>query len=77
MTMVLAVLDPHRHELTLVDAGHPPAYLYQAGKAIEAVEEAHMRLPLGVMDDAEYLQVTHRFTRATGWCFTQTAFPKR
>ena len=27
VTLVLAVLDPQRHELTLVDAGHPPAYL--------------------------------------------------
>ena len=29
-----------RHELTLVDAGHPPAYLQHAGKVIQAVDEA-------------------------------------
>ena len=59
VTLVLAVLDPQRHELTLVDAGHPPAYLQHAGKVIQAVDEANARLPLGVMDDAEYVQVSH------------------
>ena len=59
VTLVLAVLDPLRHELTLVDAGHPPAYLQHAGKVIQAVDEASVRLPLGVMDDAEYVQVSH------------------
>ena len=59
VTLVLAVLDPLRHELTLVDAGHPPAYLQHAGKVIQAVDEADVRLPLGVMDDAEYVQVSH------------------
>ena len=59
VTLVLAVLDPLRHELTLVNAGHPPAYLQHAGKVIQAVDEANARLPLGVMDDAEYVQVSH------------------
>ncbi len=59
VTLVLAVLDPLRNELTLVDAGHPPAYLQHAGKVCEAVDDASVRLPLGVMDNAEYVQVTH------------------
>jgi serine phosphatase RsbU (regulator of sigma subunit)/pSer/pThr/pTyr-binding forkhead associated (FHA) protein len=59
VTLVLAVLDPLRHELTLVDAGHPPAYLQHAGKVIEAVDDASVRLPLGVMNDAEYVQVSY------------------
>ena len=59
VTLILAVLDPLRHELTLVDAGHPPAYLQTAGQVIQAVDEANIRLPLGVMDDAQYLQVSH------------------
>jgi serine phosphatase RsbU (regulator of sigma subunit)/pSer/pThr/pTyr-binding forkhead associated (FHA) protein len=57
VTLLLAVLDPAKHELTFVDAGHPPAYLYQQGKAIAAIDDAHMRLPLGVAPDAEYDQV--------------------
>ncbi len=78
VTLVLAVLDPLRHELTLVDAGHPPAYLQHAGKVIEAVDEANARLPLGVVEDAEYVQVSHPLGpgRPIGAC-TPTAFPKR
>ncbi|MEI8373003.1 MAG: SpoIIE family protein phosphatase [Planctomycetota bacterium] len=59
VTLVLAVLDPLRHELTLVNAGHPPSYLRHAGKVIQAVDEANARLPLGVMENAEYVQVSH------------------
>jgi phosphoserine phosphatase RsbU/P len=59
VTLVLAVIDPQRHEVTLVDAGHPPAYLYHGGKVAEAVDEASARLPLGVLDDAEYVQISH------------------
>jgi serine phosphatase RsbU (regulator of sigma subunit) len=59
VTLVLAVLDPLRNEMTLVDAGHPPAYLLRAGKVIEAVDDASVRLPLGVMEDADYVQVVH------------------
>ena len=59
VTLILAVLDPVRDELTLVNAGHPPAYLQHAGKVIEAVAETDVRLPLGVAEDAEYVQVSH------------------
>jgi len=59
VTLVLAVLDPQRHELTLVDAGHPPAYLDRGGKVTKAVDESCARLPLGILDDAEYVQVSH------------------
>jgi serine phosphatase RsbU (regulator of sigma subunit) len=58
VTLLLAVIDPIKHELTFVDAGHPPAYLYQHGKAIAAIDEENTRLPLGVSPDAEYTQVT-------------------
>jgi serine phosphatase RsbU (regulator of sigma subunit) len=60
VTLLLAVLDPRKHELTLVDAGHPPAYLCQNGAVIEAVSEADMRLPLGVTNDAEYTQMNYK-----------------
>src|SRR5208337_3944955 len=59
VTLVLAVLDPQRHELTLVNAGHPPAYLNCGGTITQAVDESCARLPLGVTDDAEYVQVSH------------------
>ncbi len=60
VTLLLAVLDPHKHELTFVDAGHPPPYLYQQGKAIAAIDDENTRLPLGVAADAEYTQVTYQ-----------------
>ena len=47
VTLVLAVLDPRRHEITLVDAGHPPAYLYHAGKVMHAVDEAQRQPAAG------------------------------
>lgn len=60
VTLLLAVLDPRKHELTLVDAGHPPAYLCQHGTAIEAIGEADTCLPLGVTDNAEYRQASYK-----------------
>ena len=60
VTLLLAVLDPHKHELTFVDAGHPPPYLYQQGKAIAAIDDENTRLPLGVFADAEYSQITYQ-----------------
>ena len=62
VTLLLAVLDPHRHEVTLVDAGHPPPYLYQQGKVLQAIDKADARLPLGVTGDAEYTQVSYGFS---------------
>jgi len=62
VTLVLAVLDPVRNELTLVDAGHPPAYLCREGQVIEAIDETSTRLPLGVVNNAEYVQVLHRLS---------------
>ena len=60
VTLLLAVLDPQKHELTFVDAGHPPPYLYQQGKAIAAIDDENTRLPLGVFADAEYSQITYQ-----------------
>jgi len=54
VTMVVAVIDPHNHKLTLVNAGHmPPLLRASSGEVIEiGGEEAG--LPLGVVDDYEY-----------------------
>ena len=54
VTMVVAVIDPHSHKLTLVNAGHmPPLLRASSGEVIEiGGEEAG--LPLGVVDDYEY-----------------------
>ena len=47
VTMVLAVLDPRRHEVTIVNAGHlPPLWRYWPN-GVEPVAEAESGLPLG------------------------------
>ena len=59
MTLLLAVLDPFQHELTLVNAGHPSPYLYQQGNVIPAADGVNMGLPLGVAENADYTQVSY------------------
>ena len=54
--MVLAVLDPRRHEVTVVNAGHLPPLLRRGPRAVEPVGEAETRLPLGVEHEVDYAQ---------------------
>jgi phosphoserine phosphatase RsbU/P len=56
VTMVLAVLDPRRHEVTVVNAGHLPPLLRRGAGAVEAVGESESCLPLGVDHDVDYAQ---------------------
>jgi sigma-B regulation protein RsbU (phosphoserine phosphatase) len=61
VTMVVAVVDPQACELTLVNAGHmPPILRTGSGQVIElGGEEAG--LPLGVIDDFEYVPFKRDF----------------
>jgi len=54
VTMVLAVLDPRRHEVTIVNAGHLPPLWRHGPRAVEPVAEAETGLPLGVDRDVDY-----------------------
>ncbi len=54
VTMVLAVLDPGRHEVTVVNAGHLPPLWWRGAKGIEAVAESQACLPLGIDRDGQY-----------------------
>jgi serine phosphatase RsbU (regulator of sigma subunit)/pSer/pThr/pTyr-binding forkhead associated (FHA) protein len=60
VTMVLAVLDPRRHEATVVNAGHlPPLWRRGSRKIeIEPVAMQETNLPLGVERDIEYAHRT-------------------
>jgi phosphoserine phosphatase RsbU/P len=58
VTMVLAVLDPRRHEVTVVNAGHLPPLLRRGPAAVEAVGQVETRLPLGVERDEDYVAST-------------------
>ena len=54
VTMVLAVLDPRRHEVTIVNAGHLPPLWRYGPNGVELVAEAQAGLPLGVERDVDY-----------------------
>jgi serine phosphatase RsbU (regulator of sigma subunit) len=58
ITAVVAVLDPERDELTLSNAGHPPPLVRHADGTIEPVSKAASGLPLGVMPEKDYPQLT-------------------
>jgi serine phosphatase RsbU (regulator of sigma subunit)/pSer/pThr/pTyr-binding forkhead associated (FHA) protein len=58
VTFVLAVLDPARNEVTLVNAGHMPPFLRLAIGQVEAVGEDVSGVPLGVDEHYEYQSAT-------------------
>ncbi len=58
VTGVLCVLDPVRHEVTIVNAGHMPPLLRRNSAVVKAVAEAEARLPLGVDPEVTYPQHT-------------------
>ena len=54
VTMVVAVLDPREHGLTLVNAGHMPPMLRHSGGTVEEIGQDETGLPLGVLEEYEY-----------------------
>jgi serine phosphatase RsbU (regulator of sigma subunit) len=58
VTLALLVLDPLRHELCLVNAGHLAPLLRRASGTVETVGESIGGLPLGVDDRMVYDQCT-------------------
>jgi serine phosphatase RsbU (regulator of sigma subunit) len=59
VTMIVAVVDPKLHRLSLVNAGHMAPLLRRNGGVIEAVGEDTAGLPLGVAADMRY-EAEHR-----------------
>jgi sigma-B regulation protein RsbU (phosphoserine phosphatase) len=57
-TMLLAVLAPETHSLTLVNAGHLPPLLRRADGAVEQVGAEACGLPLGVATDVPFVEET-------------------
>ena len=60
VTLVLAVLDPALHEVTMVNAGHTAPLLRRGPGAVETLAETDTCLPLGVEWEAAYAQHTVR-----------------
>ncbi len=54
VTMVVAVVDPRSHTLTLVNAGHMPPMLRNAAFEVLEIGGDEAGLPIGVIDDFEF-----------------------
>lgn len=54
VTMVVAVVDPRSHTLTLVNAGHMPPMLRNAAGEVIEIGGDEAGLPVGVVDDFEF-----------------------
>ena len=63
VTFVLAVIDTHKQEITIVNAGHMPPLLRKAGGEVIEVGEDQAGLPLGVLGDYEYESCTIPLSR--------------
>jgi serine phosphatase RsbU (regulator of sigma subunit) len=48
VTLVLALVDPNRHEVTIVNAGHMPPLVRRAGGQVEELGAEVAGVPLGV-----------------------------
>lgn len=56
ITLIVAVLDPRTHQLTLVNAGHPSPLLIRAsGEVIEAASDDVSGWPIGVSEGMPYV----------------------
>lgn len=53
ITLLLAKLNPHRHTLTYANAGHPPAYIFDAEGTLRSFCD-HTNLPLGIKGNTRY-----------------------
>jgi serine phosphatase RsbU (regulator of sigma subunit) len=59
VTLVLAVLDPRRHEITLVNASHPEPLLRRANGEVVRLGIDERGLPLGLDADQAYKETRY------------------
>ncbi len=59
VTMVLVVLDPRTHELTILNAGHSSPLLRHPDGRVESLPRDHAGMILGVLEDTPYEAMTH------------------
>ncbi|NDC63826.1 MAG: GAF domain-containing protein, partial [Planctomycetia bacterium] len=58
-TLVVAVLDPPREKLVIVNAGHPPVMLRTAAGEVKLLDAGRPGLPIGMVDDFIYARVEY------------------
>ncbi len=61
VTMIVAVIDPRDHKMTLVNAGHMAPLLRRSSGEVIEVGEEEAGLPIGVSDDFEFEAFTTAF----------------
>ncbi len=59
VTMVIAVIDGNKNQLTLVNAGHMPPMLRNAAGEVTEIGGEQAGLPVGVVDDFEFDSYQH------------------
>ena len=60
VTLVLAVLDPVEHEVTIVNAGHMTPLLRAPDGSVKSIAEEVTNLPLGIDSGVDYSQAVFR-----------------
>jgi len=60
VTFAVAVIDPRDHQLAVVNAGHMAPLLRRANGTVETIGDEQAGLPLGVIDDGQYVMTWHR-----------------
>lgn len=68
VTMVLAVLDPQSHQVTILNAGHMPPYWRRASGELDTPSAVESGPPLGVADNFEYQPVVISLARGESLC---------
>ena len=62
VTMVVAVIDPAKNQLTLVNAGHMPPMLRNAAGEVSEIGGEQAGLPVGVVEDFEFEAYQHNLS---------------
>ncbi len=77
VTMVIVVVDPATHRLTLVNAGHLLPLLRRAGGTVEKIDYDGAGSPWGSRRIPSIANWKCPSNRGTRWCCTPTASPRR
>jgi serine phosphatase RsbU (regulator of sigma subunit)/pSer/pThr/pTyr-binding forkhead associated (FHA) protein len=67
ITCVILVLDPEKHELTLVNAGHLNPLRRRADGTVEPVGASDSGMPLGILADQKFKQVKFQMVPGESW----------
>jgi sigma-B regulation protein RsbU (phosphoserine phosphatase) len=67
ITCAMAVLEPAKHEIVLVSAGHLPPIARDLEGNVEQIEGDDTGLPLGIIPDQTFLQSVHPLKSGDTW----------